>query len=550
MYLDPPTKPPQPKLVFSPKLKSLWLQAMQRPDAEMRRLAADTVSIAIGRGMTDLDETAPHLLEILVKDDDAVVRRAAARALIALDYRNAGTQLAEAAERDGLLMAQAVEPALAKWNEPGLSARWLERLQKPETERSLLLLAVQGVGTVRDSGAREPLSSMVTNRRTPADLRLAAARALGKIDETGLGDLAARLIANREQPEYLGRLLAAHVLHRHRDAMSVQMLQQLASDREAAIAREALLRLLEIDLKSSLPGAVAAIASHDAGLRQVGAEILVASGDIDAIQHLGPLLDDRNPGVRQYVAVHLVAFANQSDLRASVIDQVMKSLAGNGWRGVEQAALIAGTLDHKPAAARLLVSLDNPRPEVGVASAWALRKLKIDSTLPELLWRATRMHQQIANPAGPQHLGDQLSQLLQLFGEVRYREADSLLRKFVPKSQLNVRARGAACWALGYLYENQPDNNLAASFSERLLDTTSSRPEYDTVRQMVAIGLGRMKAKSQLEAIRKMADTDGPYAEAGIACRWAVEQITGDTYPVAPPQEIGVSGWFLSPIEK
>ena len=154
------------------------------------------------------------------------------------------------------------------------------------------------------------------------------------------------------------------------------MLFRSATDREAAIAREALLRLREIDLKLSLPAAISAIASLDAGLRQVGVEILVASGDIDAIQHLGPMLDDRNPGVRQYVAAHLVAFANQPDLRASVIDQAMKSLAGNGWRGVEQAALIAGTLDHKPAAARLLVSLDNPRPEASVASAWALRKLK------------------------------------------------------------------------------------------------------------------------------------------------------------------------------
>lgn len=549
MYLDPPTQPPPPQRVFSPKLKSLWMQALQRPDAETRRLAADTVTIAVGRGMTGLEETTPALLEILKTDNDPVVRRAAARALIALNAKDAAPRLAEAAEHDGLLMAQVVEPALANWNDADIASRWLARIQDPKTERNFLLLAIQGLGAVRDTRAREPLAALTSDRSKPPELRLASARALGQLEDIGLRTLASQLMERREQPSHFGRQLAVSVLRRQRDAESIALLQTLATDRETTIAREALARLQEIDLKLAMPAATAAIASGDASLRRLAAEILVATGATESVQRLGPLLDDRNPGVRQYVAQQFVAFAQQAELRATVVEQTMQALASNGWRAQEQAALILGTLDHKPAAARLLVLLDTPRAEVGVAAAWGLRKLRIENTLPELLYRANRMQQQIANPAGPQHVGEQLSQLLQLFGEARYREADSLLRRFVPKSQLHVRARGAACWALGYLYENQPDKDLAKSFAERLQDTTSSRPEYDTVRQMTALALGRMKAESELVALRKMADIDGPYAEAGIACRWAVEQITGEKYPIAPPQQIGVSGWFLTPID-
>ncbi|MFM9198159.1 MAG: hypothetical protein ACKOWG_20940, partial [Planctomycetia bacterium] len=33
--------------VFSPALKPLWLEAVARPDAETRRMALDTISIAV-----------------------------------------------------------------------------------------------------------------------------------------------------------------------------------------------------------------------------------------------------------------------------------------------------------------------------------------------------------------------------------------------------------------------------------------------------------------------------------------------------------------------
>ena len=43
------------------------------------------------------------------------------------------------------------------------------------------------------------------------------------------------------------------------------------------------------------------------------------------------------------------------ELRQVVIDHVTRILEGDEWRGLEQACLVLGSLDHEPAAGRLSV---------------------------------------------------------------------------------------------------------------------------------------------------------------------------------------------------
>ena len=551
MYQDPELNLPKWRLIFSKKFKPLWLQALDRPDAETRRLAADTFTIASGRGMTELEDAADHLQAVLKADRDPVVRRAAARALVALHAKSAAEPLAEAAQQDGLLMAQIAEPALARWGDPTLRDAWLQRLETPDVERGLLMLAIDALGVTRESQAAARLTSFVDDGVAPREVRLAAARALAQIHDTGLTEQAEKLADRASQPEFLDRLLAANLLARHTDEPSVRLLERLATDKEPAVAVAALGRLHTLELRLSLPFAAQAIVSADAGLRRLGAEILVAKADVAAVQNLGPLLNDRNPGVRRFVAQQLAEFGTNEALRPNVLEQAEKVLAQDEWRGLEQAALVLGRLDHKPAAPRLVELLPHARGEVAISAAWALRKLRVVETLPAMLRHAEVLHDAMPKMNAPTHSGRQCRQLCQAFGEMGYREAEPLLRKFVPKNMaLDIEARAAACWSLGYFYANQPENDLVAPFAERLADVNSTPPELPPVRQMVAIGMGRMKAQSQLPLLKKFAGLDGVSSPPGLASAWAVEQLTGEKPELMLFRDFGITNWFLEPSEQ
>ena len=64
---------------------------------------------------------------------------------------------------------------------------------------------------------------------------------------------------------------------------------------------------------------------------------------------------------------------------------------------------------------------------------------------------------------------------------------------------------------------------------------------------MTAISLGRMQSESQLTTLRSFAEQHGPVDTVGLACLWAIEQITGEPMETIETLTFGVSGWFLQP---
>ncbi|MFO0904099.1 MAG: HEAT repeat domain-containing protein [Pirellulales bacterium] len=534
---------------FSPLLKPLWLKALARPDAETRRMAADTFSIAAHRQMPDIQDAAPLLLKVAQEDQDPVVRRAAIRAVVALQAKSAAPELVKLAAADGLLAAQIVEPALAEWGDSSLATEWRERLERPEVERARLLLAIECLARLKDSGAVAALDKLVADENGAPEVRTAAARAVGEIRVEGGVETAQRLAASQTRVPYLGRLLAGEILRRHHDERALALLQTLVKDDEPAVAAAALEALWRVERRHALPFAPAATASADARLRRVAAEILVEQGDVAAVQALGPLLNDRNPGLRRFVAAHFVQLAKSDPaLSTAVIEQAVRMLGTDQWRGLEQAAFVVGALDHEPAAARLVELLTFPRGETAHAVGWALRQLKVADTYPRILDHAKKVHEKLPTEPVASWLGKQQSQVFQLFGEVGFRDAESLMRLYVPKSTaLNTEARAAAVWSLGHFYKGVPENDLVDLYVERLSDVGVPLPEFGYVRQMTAVGLGRMGAKQKLDVLRKFMLADGPRDKTGLACGWAVERFTGEKMPVAPIREDGVPGWFLEP---
>ena len=552
--LDPLVKLPEEVATFSKKLLPLWEQALDRPDAEPRRLAIDTIRLARSRGMEGLEVTVPRLTKALVEETDPQLRRAAAGALVALDASSAATELAAVAKQDGLLLARLVDPALARWDHLPSRDGWLARIEDPAIPTGLRLLAIDALGTVREPRAATTLAKIVTDRDTPPEIRLAAARALGNVSESGLVDMAEGLAATSAGkspgtgPAALGRLLAMALLERQSGDAATGLLRSLATDPEPSVATAALSRLDALDAVAALTIAHDSLATTDAGQRHLAARLTARPGDADCIGRLGPLLGDRNPSLRRFVAGKLADFAADPSLRQPVIDQGVGALAGDQWRALEQAALLLGHLDHEPAAERLMTLLDHDRDEVAVSAAWALRKLEMTETLPPLLAYATKLREQLQGQLTPEasaKFGRKAQQLHQLFGILRFRAAGPLLREYVPKAQIDSRARSAAFWALGLIHENESDCDLAPVFAERLADVASLPPESGVVRWMAAVGLGRFKAESQLETLRAFAKRDTMFSESGIASSWAIWQITGEAMPPEPADITRIGGWFL-----
>jgi HEAT repeat protein len=552
MYEDPKIEIPAPVMKFSPGLKPLWLEALARPEVELQRQAAQTIAMAHRRGMADLADTAGPLMAALdAPDQHRIVKLAAAQTLIALDARQAAAVLFAHGAGEGLDMAEVVEPALARWLHEPIRQEWIKRVSNPSAvRRQLLVLAIRGLGEVGETEAAPHLLELAVGRDVAPEVRMEAARATAALRSEGLEDAARRLAADASPQKIVDRLVAASLLTGHQSNAAQQLLLELAVDREPTVAAIALGRLLEIDPMLVIPIVERVVASHDANVRHLGAQALVAWRTPEAIAQLGPMLDDRHPDVRSYVRRSLLEMAPDPQLGAPVLDEVLKMLAGERWRGLEQASLAVVALDHKPAAGRLVELLEFERPEVFVTAAWGLRRLAVAETLDAMLDKAKRVTEQ-ARTVGYSsiHVGRQLCHLIEAFGQMNHKPSDPLLREYIPKgSPFGLEPRAAAIWTLGHLHAGKPDPKLATLFAGRLSDVNPMDPEVPEVRWMSAIGLGRMKAEGQLSTLRKFMEIESVNCEVGYACAWAIHEITGEAIPEPEAHHGWRLGWFLEPI--
>ncbi len=553
METDPAFAYRESLLVISNDAIPLWLEALSRPNAQLQRVTIDTIAIAHRRGMEGIDVALPALVELAGQSElDASVRRAAVRALIAMDARDQSPLLAMLAEKYGIAISSLVEPALVKWKSPEMSQQWLTRLSDTGARRQSLLIAIQGVGALELHDASKPLRRYLRDVSLPGGIRLAAARSLGQLSASGLEPLAAELIDGaQDDGDVVADLLAIALLSRHTDPATIQLLQSLMGRSSTAVQSEALQRFYEIDPKLVLDFTEQAITSPDVNVRRTIALALIDGKQVPHIASLATLLDDVNPSLRRQVAAALFELAQLPPLRDEVISQASGILDQDSWRGCQQAARVLVSLDYKPAGDRLVDLLRHPRGEVMVTAGWGLRRLGKKQHLPAMLGRATEIHQQFRQGklnAGSPGAVDLMSQLFQAFGQMQYREADGLVRAYVPRSfSLGERARTAASWSVGFLYPDEAPDDLVNMLLSRLNDVESLEPEYGTVRAMCAQSLGRMKAKAAVPDLRRFATDFG--SQVSFSCHWAIEQITGESSPpTVSPIINDYEDWFLKPV--
>ena len=543
MYSDPPIDIAVPTKEWPPELKPLWMEALGRPESDLQREAADAIVRAHAAGMPGLAGTADALAKALEQPDlHPVVRYAAARSLIVIDAKDKAPLLWEQAQAGGSEIAQLVEPVLLKWGYAPLAAAWVERLGQGNVSNTQILLAVRGLGALRETKAGPRLLELAKSRGSSAAVRLEAARAVAKIQTENLAADAKVLMAEKSRQGLLGRLIAASLLAQHKGDEAVALLNELAVDEEPAVAAVAQQRLLEVDPSLLGPFVAQMLGSPDANVRRIGIRALAAATSDVNLRRIAPLLDDTDPTNRQLVRDTLLASAGDATLGPVVREVAMSMLATDKWRGIEQSALLLATIDHKPAADRLAQLLGFDRSEVYVTAAWALRQLAVPSALPAMQARVEGVRGKLDSADA---IDAQVCQIFQTFGKMKYAEARPLMERYISRSARGQESRAAAIWALGFIHEDKSDPQLAGKFAERLADVEGNIPEDERVRRMSAIGLGRMKAANTMATLRRFAGWRQP---ASVASLWAISRITNEPMPQKEVFYERQRGWFLEPV--
>lgn len=546
---DPEIRVPEPVPYVHPEMKTLWLTALQRPEADMQRMAAESIARAKQIGILELTEAVPRLEEILIAEGShPAARFAVARALIALDSRTSGEKLWGAAQAHGADLRHLVETAIAGWNVASARQEWLKRLDRTDTRLRDLHLAIQGLGQVRDSAALPRLLEMVHDPLRDPATRLEAAAAAGRIAETGLDGDAERLLQKSRTPVSVNPLCAIRLLSLHSDAEARRLLIELASHQEPAVAAAALRRLNEIDSALVVPLAMAAMNHADSRIRLEAARAALKIPAIDRISPLSQLLADPDPELRREVCEGLIRLSAQPELLEPILQGGQRVLSGDRWEGQEQAALLLGARKSKPAAARLVELLESPRAEVQVSAAWALRELAVPETIPPMIDRAQRITQRRKKVMEPGN-EEQVALIFEACGVMKAEESAPLLHQYIPKDFYSGdRSRGAAIWAIGQLMAGKRDEELEAALGERIRDFADRNPETPLVKQMCAIALVRMNAVEMAPLLRGVVELTPNFPRLAATLQWSVQELTGEEMPPLKPLRVEQGRWFLTPI--
>lgn len=549
MYADPKFEMPPVGVKVTSEPLDLWLETLSQDNPSLQRQIADSISVASRRGMPGIERAADALAKLLMDAElDPLLRRSVAKALVALDAKQHASLIATQCNGDRAI-ASIAEPAFAKWKDDSLNEVWRQRLENPHTDSYSLRLAINGLGAIEDDSSGDALRKLIRSAASPPSIRLAAASALAKIQPKGLVDFSKSL--TKDEPGVIAGLLAVRVLEQHVDDEAIGRLVLIAKRDEASVKSAAMRRLFEIDPQSIVPFGIAAIAHPEVNVRRIAAQALFALPSQEHIEPLSTLLSDVNPDLRRSVADMLFRLAQSDGFREDVIRQTTRVLAEDDWRGCEQATRVLVSLNHRDCGERLVALLRHPRGEAMIAAGWGLRRLESKEHLLEMLNRSNEIYRGFQGGRynirqnGPVDLQ---AQLFLAFGELRFQQADPLMRQYIPKNSMpGERDRAAACWSLGWLHEDAPDPQLVPMMISRVKDVRGIEPEMEEVRRMCAVSLGRMNAKSVLPDLRDFA-TGG--IGAGRACHWAIERMTGEPMPplrgMAP---LDYTDWFLQPLK-
>ena len=558
-YEDPKIIDFYSEVVWPEELQQPWLRALMVPESDLRREAADTISLAVRVGLKPLPELEKELLSLAIDPNQSpTTRLSATSAIIACDFRATAPSLKTALDSASFELRVMIETVLAAWKHQPMGPIWVQRLDDWSVDSQLYHCAVAGVAELQAADAVPALKKLALAPSQPLTRRLAAADAWARLSVASkqeLDDLISssqRLLDNaatEKSPELLlaVRLAPAVSPDSTEFATGTALLNKFADHPWNVIRGDGLAKLLGSKPEDVIARAEENIVFPDTNVRQVTVDSLVLDKSQRSVVLLGKALMDLAPKVRQSARDHLLTFAEDSQWTEAVLAEANGILTGDSWQGLEQAILIVTRLQHREARQRIAELAEHPRPEVFVTASWSLKTLAETDWAPQL-FELLEKRLLIYDKTHENQDGYAAAHLMEAMGPLGYRKALPVLRKCFPKgAPYSIRARCAAIWAAGFLADENNRDELERTFVDRLMDFASIPPEDLEVRAMSAVALGRMKASGALDTLRDRAKTEGREGLAGSRAYWAISQITDEPMPDVPTIYRTIGGWSLQP---
>lgn len=549
----------QVQMTYNPQLTKLWYQALQQDFPEVISKTCEALCVAVKNKVPDIQSLVPLLEHQAVsKAVPAGVRTSVAKTLAFMGDRHTESFLAHLDASAPHAFALVLDPILARWHNASMGGVWLARLKSSATTPQIRASAARALGVMRDYRAETLLKKIVVNAESPLILRFAAAKSLAMLDARGLVAVSKKLLEVHRHL-IVTRLLCADALSAANGTAQRKILLTLAADHNSAVAAIAWRALIIHDVNSLQPLTEPMSRNADPTIRMLVARAWRCIGGNKSITGLGATLNDRRRPIRWYARDALIFLGSESGSRSAVINTCRTIIRGHEPRAIRQACLVLGKLDDKASAQDFVSLLDNKSQAVRLGAVVALRRVAVRNTLPKVLIFAenTAKSSQFASAnlrkAGFAALRNddnlQLSQAFQFFGLMHYRPALPVLIPCIPKNApYGVEARQAAIWAIGMIDDGQSHPRLANELAGRLDDMEMPIPEFEQVRQMSAITLGRIKSKAHLTDLNASFSSDD-IGSLSLACRWAIGQITGKVPPLPHATSLFQTG-FLVPLSQ
>ncbi|MGC8624810.1 MAG: HEAT repeat domain-containing protein [Phycisphaerae bacterium] len=547
----------QTRTIYNPALIRLWYSALQQNIPEVISKTCSAISVAAVHRVPNLSMLIPPLEHLAVsKTVSLPVRISVVKALATIRDRHSESFLARLDAATRSPFALELDPVLARWKSAYMPMIWLRRLELGAAAIPVQVAAAHALGRVDAKSADTVLKQIVSNTARPFSLRLAAAKSLAILRPSGLAALGVYILKTQGRGR-TQRLLVSTVVSAADSVLQRQMARTFATDSNSAVAAIAWRALLRHDVAVLRPLAFKMSKNADPTIRLLVARTWRHLGGKKSIQGLAELLNDPRRPIRWYARAALSALGAAPSSRRVVIHACRSVIHGQQPRAIRQACLVLSRLDDKASAKDFVSLLSSGNQAVRLGAVVAIRRVAVRTTLPQLLVfvkkTATNSRYAFGHIAKPGYLPQfdadslELSQSFQFFGLMRYRPALPVMVPCIPKhAPYGIAAREAAIWAIGMIDDGQSHPRLAKELAGRLDDMALPFPEFEPVRKMAAISLGRLQARAQLTDLKASFSTRD-IGHISLACRWAIEKLTGKVLPLPHSSRTFQTG-FLMPL--
>lgn len=543
----------EPERFLQPEFLEVFQRALEGSyDNELHWHAAVSLQRVAREKMAASDKFVPSLRSRLQATSNRDVKRACAIALVEADSKEDAEILARLCTPSDEVLCSVIEPAIAEWKSTALLETWKNRIGNHHSfSNQLMSLACTGLAAIDHKDSCATLLELAGNDQVTYPTRKAAAEAAGTLRPKDSAILADELKSSSRNE----RILAVSLLKSAAADQALQLLEQLCDDSDNTVASTAWNTMVRQD-PDRLLGRLKAGAKHaDANVRTAVVEAIRLRPTTERCDLAHKLLADEHIDVRNKARMALT-FLGESDetLYSHICNNAGEAVANSdsAWQQLEQCLLVLGRLRHDVFQSHCIPLLTHKRPEVFATSAWLLHLMPQDALGEAAALEANQKWSGLKSGAFPAEqkagFSVQLGFLCHVAGYTRRKEAiDACRDQFNKGSGLSPESRAILLWSLGKIETDSDNQELAASYIERIFDDDPFFPEFQIVRCASALSLGLMNSHRSIPSLRKAHDMYGTGSPLGLCVSTALRMLGEDAPPPPKMPPVPIGNWPLQP---